>query len=75
MAATLLEALLNIFIFLLFFERLRVFYVTIYYPSVDEVSTASDYTYLRFDEGFELEFVSTCLKPIWVNLARPLHGI
>ena len=72
MAATLFGALLNLFILLLCFDRLRVFNVTIYSPSVDKVSTASDYAYLRFDEGFELEFVSTCWTPIRVSLPRSL---
>ena len=72
MAATYFRALLNIFIFLLFFERLRVLNVVIHSPSVDGVSTASEYAYLRFDKRFELEFVSTCLKPARLNLARLL---
>ncbi len=72
MAAAYFRALLNIFIFLLFFERLRVLDVVIHSPSVDGVSTASEYAYLRFDERFELEFVSTCLKPGRLNLARLL---
>ena len=57
---------------LLFFERLRVLNVVIHSPSVDGVSTASEYAYLRFDKRFELEFVSTCLKPARLNLARLL---
>ena len=70
MAAMYFRALLYIFIFLLFFGRLRVLNVVIHSPSVDGVSTASEYAYLRFDERFELEFVSTCLKRGRLNLAR-----
>ena len=72
MADVIFRALLNMFIFLLLFARLRVLDVTIYSASVVEVSTSSKSGFLRSDERFELEFVSNCSKPAVLNLARSL---
>ena len=71
-ADVIFRALLNMFIFLLLFARLRVLDVTIYSASVVEVSTSSKSGFLHSDERFELEFVSNCSKPAVLNLTRSL---
>ena len=68
------RALLNMFIFLLLFERLRVLNVTIYSASVVKVSTASKSGFVRSDKNdLSLNLhCESCLKPVRLNLPRSL---